>query len=307
VGKRYFLIVLAALCATLFPVPATAHAQDRPAAVAPSGVRRGVPRADCFPFERLPADQRAEAEKLLLAALDSEALYTLVGGMKPMSSGFATYRINVKSPDTKELDAARRIFALFRCGDAYQAEALPFHRTSKVKDKDTGTEVETRFFEAVVLHRPTVAKMVTTYTDFFAPYGITPATDPFGLVLIIEHDPTTARNRGLGYLYGYPKSAVDFFVASADEQGETKVIVPRDFIQIPTFVSDSGRFVYAVPKGYKETDEDNTLKEKARRVLVAYKERRARYIGAGKPGVVALIRDWFDDGKGNCAPENARY
>jgi hypothetical protein len=268
---------------------------------------RGVPKSECFPFERLPAALRPKAEELLLKALDSEALFTIVGGMKPMSSGFASYKINVKMPETKSLDEARQILTLFRCGDALFAEVLPFHRTQKTKDKETNAETEIRYFEAVIFHRPTVETMVRTYADFFAPYGITPASDPFGIALIVEHDPTTARNRGLGYLYGYPKHAVDFFVASADEQGETKTIVPRDFINIPTFVSDSGRFVYAVPKGYKEAEVDNRVREKAARILAQYKKRRAAYIGEGKPGAAALLRDWFDDGKGNFSPANATF
>jgi hypothetical protein len=110
-------------------------------------------------------------------------------------------------PETKALDEVRQILSVFRCGDAYSAEVLPYHRVQN----------DTRYFETVLFHRPTVRQMVRNYADFFGPYGITPETDPFAIALIVEHDPTTARNRGLGYLFGYPKHAVDFFVASADE------------------------------------------------------------------------------------------
>lgn len=276
-----------ALLSFLLPL---AYAQE-------SAVAQGVSRTECFPFERLPAELRPKAEALLLKLLDSEGLFTVIGGMKPMSSGFGTYKINVKMPDTRTLEEARQILSVFRCGNAYVAEVLPFYRTQN----------DTRYFEAVFFHRPTVRQMVRTYPDFFSPYGITPETDPFAMALIVEHDPTTARNRGLGYLFGYPKHAVDFFVASADAQGETKETVPRDFIQIPVFESPTGRFVYAVPKGHKENDADRTLREKAGRILAAYKERRATYIREGKPGVLALIRDWLDNGAGRYAPEFARY
>jgi hypothetical protein len=39
----------------------------------------GVPRAQCFPVEKLPPALRAKSEEMLLKALDTEALYTLVG------------------------------------------------------------------------------------------------------------------------------------------------------------------------------------------------------------------------------------
>jgi hypothetical protein len=256
-----------------------------------------VPRASCFALEKLPAPLRVQAEKLLLDLLDSEALYTIIGGMKPMSSGFASYRLNTKEPKIGTLDEARRIMATFRCGDQYYADVLPFHQAQK----------DTRYFEAAVFYRPAVQNMVTKYPEFFSPYGITPITEPISIAVFIENDPTSARNRGLGYLYGYPKRAVDFFVESTDVQEKTSKLVPRDFFQIPTYKRETGSFVYAVPKGSAITPEDKDLKEKAQRILAAYKERRAKYIGEGKPGVAALVRDWLDDGKGNCAPENAKF
>lgn len=38
-----------------------------------------VPRQECFPLESLAKEDRSLSERLLLDALDSEALYTLVG------------------------------------------------------------------------------------------------------------------------------------------------------------------------------------------------------------------------------------
>ncbi|MES2460849.1 MAG: hypothetical protein V4671_09705, partial [Armatimonadota bacterium] len=158
-----------------------------------------IPREACFPLEKLPSPLRIEAEKLLLSLLDSEALYTIIGGMKPMSSGFTSYRINTKMPKTGTLDEARRIMATFRCGDSYYADVLPFHQVQK----------DVRYFEGAVFYRPAVQAMVTKYAGFYSPYGITPTTEPIAIAITMENDPTSARNRGLGYLYGYPKRAVD--------------------------------------------------------------------------------------------------
>src|ERR671912_252443 len=47
-----------------------------------------VPRAECFPIERVETALRAKAEALLLETLDSPALYTVIGGLKPMTSSF---------------------------------------------------------------------------------------------------------------------------------------------------------------------------------------------------------------------------
>ncbi len=260
---------------------------------------RSVPRAECFPVERLPADLRPLAEEMLLAMLDSEALYTLVGGLKPMSSGYVSFRIDTKKPDLLKLERTRQVLATaVRCGDAFVADVLVFRR---------GGPDGTRYAEGVVIYRPGYQRMVTHYQDFWAPFAVTPSTDPMLALTLLENDETTARNRALGYLYGYPKPAVDFFVSAADSQTDPKKIVPRDFRNIPTFSNPTNQFVYAVPQGAAVTDEDVRLRTEAGRILAAYRDRRARYIGEGKPGVAMLLRDWFDDGTGRCAPENARF
>ncbi len=288
--------LLAASLLLLIPVTTVIPLYAQEASVTATRVA-GVPREECFPLETLPAELRPKAEQMLLTLLDGEALYTIVGGIKPMSTGFGAYRFPVSKPETKAVEEARQILAAFRCGEALYADLLPYRQVYNGK----------RECDAIIFNRGGMAQTVTQYNSFFAPYGITPSFHPLALTVQIEQDMTTARNRGLGYLFGYPKHAVDFYVLSAEKQKKTKVLVPRDFIQIPTYVSPTGRFVYAVPKGYKETEVDKQLRTRADKVLAAYRERRARYIGEGKPGVVALLRDWMDDGTGRCAPENARF
>ncbi len=256
-----------------------------------------VPRRECFPIERLPASLRARAEETLLALLDSEALYTVVGGVKPISSGFVRLSLKVAAPDTRALNELQQILSALRCGGDLRCELLPFHALYD----------GTRFVEGAVFYRPAVARTVAAHPEFFAPFGLAPDSDPLAIALLIEHDATTARNRGLGYLYGFPRYAVDFFVRAADDEERTRQRVPRDFVQIPTAAADTGRFVYAVPKGHTPRTEDIALKEAAALILAEYRARRERYIGPGKPGVVALLRDWFDDGTGLCAPAHARF
>lgn len=257
-----------------------------------------VSRAECFPVETLPADLRPLAEELLLRILDSEALYTVVGGLKPMSSGYVQTYLATDKPDTTEIERTRQALSALRCGDWFRADLLMFRHVGANKK---------RYLEGVIVCVPVYRRMVNTYASFWAPWGVTPSTDPLAAVVFAENDATSDRNRALGYLYGYPKPAVDFFVAGMDAGKETKKVTPRDFRQIPTFSSPSGQFVYAVPKGTPESAEDVALRTEAARILAAYRERRSRYIGNGKPGVVALMRDWFNDGTGQYSPANARF
>jgi hypothetical protein len=259
----------------------------------------GVPREDCFPVERLDPAARARAEELLLRALDSEALYTIVGGVKPVSGSFASTRFPVKEPDAAKLDETRRALSAFRCGDAYDAGMLIFHAVNG----------DHRMGHAWVAYRPSVRKMLAEHQAFFGPYGVSPETPPTELIEKMEHAPQPDRLRASGHFYGYPDHAVDFFVdAEVKRAGsEDKKIIPRDFLSVPTFSAATHKFVWAVPKGHQANDADRALMARSEPIFAEYRLRREYYIGEGKPGVVALLRDWFDDGYGRCAPENARF
>lgn len=127
----------------------------------------------------------------------------------------------------------------------------------------------------------------------FAPLGIAAGTTPQEVMERIDRGPRAARWRAFGLVFGYPEYAVEFFVEAGERQSETRKFVEREFVQIPTFASDHGRFVYAVPKEHAERTEDRALKTAAGPVLDRYRAWRAVYVGEGKAGAAALLRDWL--------------
>ncbi len=260
-------------------------------------------RSACFPFEQLPDTERARAETLLLKALDSEALYTIVGGIKPMSSGFSNYSILARMPRNDEakaerdaslaqLEADRRSLTLWQCGkNELFAEIQHFSRVFDGK----------RNSEAVVFNRRSLREMLSLRSAFFDRWSITPSSHPLQVLYAVENADLTPRFAGYGYLFGYPDHAVRFFVEAANSEELTGEFVDRDFYSIATVVSSTNRFVFAVPKGHRETPADRELKERAERVLTEYKVRRARYIDENGKGVVELLRDWFCKDGGGCS------
>ena len=268
----------------------------RPATSATS-VALGVPRADCFPLETLPPELQRRAETVLLTALDGEALYTLVGAVKPMSSGWLSAQFDLDKPDPHKLDELRQIVATFRCGDEIEAHLYAFAKTYERKI----------YLDSTLFCRPALRAMIVRQQPFWNRFAITPASDPLEVVLKTETAPSSARFRGYGYLFGYPQHAVDFFVSAAQTQDAdpAKKLVPRDFLSIPTLKGETNRFVYAVPKGQAPNAADLALRARCAPITAEYKRRRALYIGEGKPGVAALLRDWFDDGTGRCSPSFA--
>jgi hypothetical protein len=257
--------------------------------------RAGTPRAECFPVESLPPDLRAKADELLLRLLDSEGVYTAAGGLKPLSDGFWRASFPATANTSPEVEEARRILATFRCGDDLTAGVLVF--AAAFDGKKTAT--------AFVANRPAVRGVVRRHPAVFGPLGVTILTDPQQVLEAVDRADASTRWRAFGLLFGYPEHAVEFFVRAGEEEKRTKKFVPRDFVHLPTFGKETGRFVYAVPKGHAANFADASLRERAKDRFAEYARRRAVYVGDGKPGPAALVRDWLDDGTGWCSEATA--
>ena len=246
-------------------------------------------------MERLAPDLRALSESLLLRALDNEALYTIASDLKPMS-GFVEFRVPIETLDLSEIERTRQALRAWTCGDYFYADVRHFREPHG----------DRRYAEGAIWNRPALERLLAERAVFFARFGLTPSAHPLEVVLSVEYDETVARYQGYGCLYGYPEDAVEYFAAAEITRERTEERVARDFYSIPTYARPEGAYAWAVPKGHVENEEDRWILQKARAVVEEYRRRRERYIGEGKPGVVELLRDWFDDGSGRCDPARAR-
>jgi hypothetical protein len=273
-----------------------------------------VPRALCFPAQNLPAHLRAKSDELLLRVLDSEALYTVIGGLKPMSGGVPAISVRLDHPDLTSAAEARQIMEAWSCGDGVR---FALHHYARVLTSANSSTPPARTLSGVVFHRAAMARTISRHPSLFTQLGLTPNADPVEVLMAVEYNGTPDRYRGYGILFGYPEQAVEFFVANTpipqdrkanpNEPVEVQPVKtsPRKFISIPTYAHETGAFVYAVPTGHVEDSADHELRERAKPILESYKRRRALYIGEGKPGAAALLRDWFCRGEYDCQPSNA--
>jgi hypothetical protein len=234
----------------------------------------------CFPTVSLSAEEQALNEALLLKALDSEALYTLLADIKPVSAGFERWEIVVEAPDVAALDRARRVLTTWTCGGDLVAGAQAFALTYEGK----------RTVHAWVARPSTVQALVARQPSFFGALGLTPALPVGETLLVVEHAEASTRFRGYGWLFGYPEAAVDFFVQAAASQQQTGQFVERDFRSVPTFGNPSNAFVWARPKGALDSAAEREIEARALPVLERYRQLREAFIGDGKPGAVALVR-----------------
>jgi len=253
--------------------------------------------SECFPIETLPEELQAPALALLLQALDTEALYSIGGDLKAMSSGFASLEFPTEDGGSDDLTDLETIVATFHCGAALEGAVQVFTQDFE----------GTSFAEALIFRAPRFPETVDGYPDPFETIGVDGATAPLEVVDAVDAASDSERFRGYGYLFGYPEHAVDFFVEAAEIEAETGNFVERDFLHIPVYDRPTGAFTYAVPVDHEPNDADDALAAAAQPVLATYAARRAQFVGDGKEGVLALLRSWFDDGTGSCSPDHAVF
>lgn len=208
-------------------------------------------------------DGGVDTETLLCKALDEEALFTVAGGLKPVSISFWSQWLDVGAPDLAPLRAVRAALAPWRNGELW-ADVLAFDEAHDGR----------RAVQAYVVDRRALARTLVEHAAFFAPYGLAPDTHPAEVVAVVERMPKLDRYRGHGLLYGYPLHAIEFFVAASAQPDDGKP-APRRFVQIPTFASAEGRFVYAVPPDHVDNAADVALRDAAAKILARYRQLRA--------------------------------
>jgi len=246
----------------------------------------------CAPARRGPAlqtrrtqpidfDQKL-ADSLLTLGFNNEALYTLMADLKPIST-ICDISLPIASLDSAGVhDAIKpeqkqvyfdKLTRWQRVLDALETPDVGFIINPFRQDYEGK-----RVMQISAYRRSRVARMVADNQAFFGQWGFVPNSEPEIIIHTIEYENAADRWRGYGYLFGYPRHAVDFFVEAGQRQAKTKEFVKRDFFQIPVASGKAGHFTYALPKGTLPNAIDSTLYRQAGQVLERYRQVRPKYI-----------------------------
>ncbi len=233
-----------------------------------------------------------EAEKLLVDSilqygLDHEALYTLLDDLKPMSS-LVSYRFPLANTDTLTktnaniVDRETQGIYLDRLYSVQQAlNKMNFTDLRFVLIPYKASQGNKRLMQLSVVRISALDNLLKVKESFFGQFGLVPGADPAIVVSTIENADKYERNRGYGYLFGYPDYAVDFFIEAAVNTKKNNELAPREFFQIPVYAGDKGHFVYVYPKEHKlNLANDSILYYKAEKTLMNYKKIRNNYLNA---------------------------
>lgn len=219
-------------------------------------------------------------QQLVLRALDRGPVFTLLGDIKPMSSDIWQMRLDSPDLDLGTVERVRRLMSVFNDERTY-GDVITITHTLK--------SIENRQLQAVVFDRIALAGTLERHADFFGKYGITPSSHPLHVAVTVEHMPTIDRERGYGYLFGYPDHAVDFFVTARQKWSESGEFIARDFINIDTFGSNGT--VWAVPKGEQTHAESQEFVDRAKQINEAYQTLRTQ-CGDDHIKLLGQVRQW---------------
>lgn len=217
------------------------------------------------------------ADSLAKAILEKEGLYTVMGGLKPMSTAIQ-FELEIDSITQNYLDgemANTRLQNLRNALDLMETDVIGF---AIIPFKQIYGDK--RVFQVLIYHNSSVREKIRSNSEFYLKRGILPNTPIAQVLTVTEFDVALPRFRSYGYLFGYPAHAVDFFVESADHQEKTEEFVKRDFFQIPVSSREDGHFVYAVPKGYEPASIDLELKNQALELLERYRQEKSKLMSS---------------------------
>jgi hypothetical protein len=222
-------------------------------------------------FAQVSKDVLQLADSLAKETLEKEGLFTVLGGLKPISTvehfqiPIDSITKNLLSPEEASLQIQMLHESLNLLSDENIGFAIiPFKAVVG----------DTRSFQILVYNKNSIQRTIQTYPEFFIKRGVLPSIDPQSLLMMVEFEEKIDRFRAYGYLFGYPRHAVDFFVEAAKHEESTGEFVTRSFFQIPVASSETGRFVYTLPENQEPSADDMELKRKAGEILETFKRIR---------------------------------
>jgi hypothetical protein len=244
-----------------------------------------------YRVDRLNEQDRRWANALLEDALDHEGLYTLLAEIKPISTiqiyslaiGTTDTLLSMSSISVAELVRFQRILDILNQNPHFQFVLNPFKQTHQGR----------RFLQLTIVNRRALDQLLNQHKHFWRQWGFVPGSEAGVIITTVEFEEKFDRYRAYGYLFGYPKHAVDFYVDAARQFDATGIEIPKKQFDIPTYSEQAGRFAYDIPIEYQPTQIDWQLYNRSMQILDQYREVRKRFTRDDQVQALDLIESWY--------------
>lgn len=237
--------------------------------------------------DALSLQERNMIDSILQRGLDNEALFTLLGDLKPMST-LTTFTFPIANTDSAKRISGNvlnrsehgkfldRIQTIQRAVNKLDIPDLQFVMIPYVSAKGNR-----RIIQLSVVRVSLLNKVLKEKESFYGQFGLVPDADPVVVLTTIEANEKFARWRGYGYLFGYPDYAVDFYNEAAIESEKVGKPISRNIFRIPTYNPKYSNYAYAYPIDHTPSAiVDSVLYHKAEVILKEYKTIRNNYLNA---------------------------
>ena len=147
------------------------------------------------------------ADELALRILDSESLYTVSSGIKPVSEGFWNTQFPRGELPSDLIDHVSRILAALPLGPDLETGVLVFRESRE----------STRHASAFLAHSPSLQRIIERRSDAFVPLGISPQLSAQEVMTRIDASEGAARWRPSDWPLAIPTMPLSF----SSRQGNT--------------------------------------------------------------------------------------
>lgn len=241
------------------------------------------------PFPQLEAvapECRVLANTILTAVLEREGLYTVFGGLKPMSS------VTVGGYGDRPGESATALM------QRYDNAAAALCDDDLIFRMAYWNERAPRVAQVFVFRHSLVREKVREHAAIFAAENIEPGTPIRTIVERVMNYHFQDADRVTGLFYGFPEHAVDFF-CHPQKYGPVNTLrrldSDRSGVRIETHQRGSA-FVYVLPMQGEYTTADVDLMFAAQPILAEFRRRRALHTNeSGALDAVALARQWISN------------
>jgi hypothetical protein len=231
-----------------------------------------IKQAECFAFEKIEnPETKKTANAILMEALDSEALFTIASGMKPVSLGF-WYAFGTSESRVAEWKSA---LPLLNCGEDLEWWIAPVGPTYRGK----------RFVHLQVARRSAVLRVMSEHPEFFGRLKIDQTMSTARILSMIDNARSEDVFRGFGLLLGSPEAAVRYGETQRALQSEG-LRLPQGSLTLPTGGGRPFAWSWQRPIGAESSPWEKQREERAKAILEEYKKRK-------RASANELLREWF--------------
>lgn len=251
----------------------------------------GIQRTECFPIEKLPAELQSAALEILDAALQSDAIHTIIGGIKPISTlsdeqvGSTLKKLNADETEQvlEALCVGQEVSFLLH----KEHDQCPGIHAASTEPKST----------IYIVHTKAAAQKIPAYQKVIGNANTLSTIAPHELIKKIVESPIESNST-------YPTAGAMLSNSNPSSQAsrirKTHKTSSSMVVQTTSFQSTNTQQNSNTLKTSRQNTKTNQQTQNILNYYLKYIHPQVTSVGS-----VEALRNWFDSGNGICSTKEA--